>query len=411
MYQIIALLYITIFRIVALFHQKAGKMVIGHKETWSTLRKKMDQEKNWLWFHAASLGEFEQGRPIMEQIRSVYPKYRIIVTFYSPSGYEVRKDYAGADLVCYLPFDTRVNVKRFLKLVQPKVAFFIKYEFWPNYLRELRKQEIPTYLISGIFRKDQAFFKGYASAYRDLLKNFTHFFVQDQNSVDLLHSIGYSDNVSISGDTRFDRVIEIRDQAKKLELAQAFSDKSVKPETVILIAGSTWPKDEALLIPYFNEHPEIKLILAPHEVHEEHLKSIESKLTRPFKRYTKMSLEDASSCECMIIDCFGILSSLYQYGDIAYIGGGFGAGIHNTLEAAVFGIPVIFGPNFNKFIEAKSLIACGGGFSIDSKDSLYTILNNVISQEDQRKNIGEKAGEMVKNGSGGTELILQEICL
>jgi 3-deoxy-D-manno-octulosonic-acid transferase len=411
MYQIGILVYITIFRFVAFFHKKAGKMVKGHRNTWTILHEKMDPDKEWLWFHASSLGEFEQGRPIMEQIRADHPEYRIIVTFYSPSGYEVRKDYAGADIICYLPFDTLVNVSRFLHLVKPKMAFFIKYEFWPNYLKQLKSQNIPAFLISGIFRPEQTFFKSYAGPYRKMLGKITHFFVQDQQSVELLKSIGYADNVSISGDTRFDRVLEIKDNARKLEKAEAFAKKSAESSQKILIAGSSWPKDEVLFIPYFNEHSELRLIIAPHEIHEEHLQAIESQLTRPYVRYTQTTPEEASKSDCLIIDCIGLLSSIYQYGDFAYIGGGFGTGIHNTLEAAVYGIPVLFGPNFRKFIEAKALIECGGGFSFDSEEEMKKLIDTFIANGEVMKKAGEKAGEMVKNGSGGTTKILQTIKL
>jgi 3-deoxy-D-manno-octulosonic-acid transferase len=408
MYQIGFLLYLSIFRLVALFHKKASKMVKGHRETWTILHDKMDQNKPWLWFHASSLGEFEQGRPIMEQIRAEHPEYQILLTFYSPSGYEVRKNYAGADIVCYLPFDTPRNVRRFLNLVQPKMVFFIKYEFWPNYLTTLQFRGIPTYLISGIFRPSQLFFKNYAPFYRRLLNCFTHLFVQNEASVELLKSIGRTENVSISGDTRFDRVLEIRQNAKELDIAQTFSD-SKTPSGKILVAGSSWPKDEALFIPYFNAHPELKLIIAPHEVHEEHLLAIEAQLERPFLRYTKTSPEKAHHCDCLIIDCFGLLSSIYRYGDIAYIGGGFGTGIHNTLEAAVYGIPVLFGPNNEKFHEAKELISCGGGICVGSKESVESVLENLLTDNEFRLKAGESAGEMVKNGSGGTIKILNTI--
>ena len=411
MYQIGIYLYISIFRIVALFHNKARKMVKGHKETWAILHDKMDYNKPWLWFHAASLGEFEQGRPIIEKIRISHPEYAILVTFYSPSGYEIRKDYAEADIVCYLPFDSIPNVRKFLNIVQPKMAFIIKYEFWPNYLKKLKKRNIPTYLISGIFRPEQAFFKTYAVPYRNLLNCFKHFFVQDQVSVDLLNSIGHFSNVTISGDTRYDRVLEIRNNAKVLDVAQVFSEKESNSSNKILIAGSSWPKDEALFIPYFNAHPEIKLIIAPHEIHEDHLQSIEALLNRPYCRYTQTEPEEARNCDCLIIDCFGLLSSLYKHGDIAYIGGGFGTGIHNTLEAAVFGIPVIFGPNYRKFIEAESLINCGGGFSIRTGQELESLLDRMISNDETCKKAGKIAGEMVINGSGSTKIILQTINL
>jgi len=410
MYQIGFLIYVTIFRLVSLFHKKAGKMVKGHRETWRILNDNIDQSKPWLWFHASSLGEFEQGMPIMEKIRSEHPEYAILVTFYSPSGYEVRKDYAGADIVCYLPFDTKLNVHRFLSMVQPKMAFFIKYEFWPNYLNSLRRRNVPTYLISGIFRSNQLFFKNYAPFYRRLLNCFTHLFVQNEDSVELLRTIGYTENITISGDTRFDRVLEIRQNAKELEIVQSFSD-SRKPSEKILVAGSSWPKDEELFIPYFNTHPELKLIIAPHQIHEDHLLAIESQLERPFQRYSMTTAAEAASCDCLIIDCFGLLSSIYRYGDISYIGGGFGSGIHNTLEAAVYGIPVLFGPNHSKFQEAFDLLKCKGGICIDSKETVYATLDELLNEEETRLNRGIKAGEMVKKGSGGTIKILNTIHL
>lgn len=411
MYQIGFFIYISIFRIVSIFNKKARKMVVGHRDTWRILQSGLDSNKEWLWFHAASLGEFEQGRPIMEKIRSRHPEYSIILTFYSPSGYEVRKDYKGADIVCYLPFDTKIHVKRFIKKVNPKIAFFIKYEFWPNYLHELKKKNIPTYLISGAFRKEQLFFKSYGSMYRNLLRNFTYFFVQEENSVSLLNSLGYKSNVGISGDTRFDRVLEIMESAKQLEIAEAFVKNKHNQSDKIMIAGSSWPKDEALLIPYFNAHNDLKLIIAPHEIHEEHIQAIEAQLKRPSLRYTKATPEEAAECECLIIDCFGLLSSIYRYGDIAYIGGGFGAGIHNTLEAAVYGIPVLFGPNYGKFNEAKSLITCGGGFCIENEEQLSALLDKLISDDKYRLESGKRAGEMVRKGSGGTEIILNQINL
>jgi len=383
-------------------------MVVGHRNTWRILRDGIDRSKPWLWFHAASLGEFEQGRPIIERIRSEHPEYGILLTFFSPSGYEVRKNYPGADLICYLPFDTIFNVHRFLNLVQPKSAFFIKYEFWPNYLTTLKRRHIPTYLISGIFRQEQLFFKNYAPFYRRLLGSFTHLFVQNQNSIDLLSSIGRTEEVSISGDTRFDRVLEIQAVAKDLPVAELFA-KSAKGN--VLIAGSSWPKDEVLFIPYFNEHPELKLIIAPHQIHEEHLLAIESQLKRPFIRYTQATSENAASCDCLIIDCFGLLSSIYRYGDIAYIGGGFGTGIHNTLEAAVYGIPVIFGPKYAKFHEAKELLACGGAFTIDSESAFTNQLDALNTDTNYRITAGKKAGEMVLNGSGGTNKVLNYLRL
>lgn len=400
-------IYSFLFRLVALFHKKASKMVKGHKDTWSILENKIDSNRKWLWFHAASLGEFEQGRPIIEKICASGKDYAILVTFYSPSGYEVRKNYSGADIVCYLPFDKKNNVKKFIKKVNPCMAFFIKYEFWPNYLKELHSRKIPTYLVSGIFRKDQAFFKPVFKSYRSLLETFTHFFVQDQNSVDLLKTVGVSDNVTICGDTRYDRVIEICDNSKKIDLFETFRAENTVSGNRILIAGSSWPKDELNILPYFNNHNNLKLIIAPHEIHEEHLKSIEAQLARPFIRFSKAKSEEINKYDCVIIDCFGLLSSIYRYGDIAYIGGGFGVGIHNTLEAAVYGIPVIFGPNYGKFIEAKELISCGGGFTVNADNEYISLMDKFLASSYNLSETGKKAGEMVRKGAGGTDKIIK----
>lgn len=407
MYNIGISIYSFLFGLVALFHKKASKMVKGHKDAWSILDDKIDNNRKWLWFHAASLGEFEQGRPIIEKIRASGKDYAILVTFYSPSGYEVRKNYSGADIVCYLPFDKKSNVKKFVEKVNPAMAFFIKYEFWPNYLKELQGRKIPTYLISGVFREDQAFFKPLYKSYSSLLNAFTHFFVQDQNSVDLLRSIGYAVNVSICGDTRYDRVIEICDNSKKLDLFETFRADNAAFGNKILIAGSSWPKDELLILPYFNARKDLKLIIAPHEIHEEHLKSIEAQLTRPYIRYSQAGKDDINKYDCVIIDCFGLLSSIYRYGDIAYIGGGFGVGIHNTLEAAVYGIPVIFGPNFGKFIEAKELISCGGGFTIKDENEYKGLMDRFFASQSDLSETGNKAGEMVRKGAGGTDKIIE----
>ncbi len=382
-------------------------MVKGHKETWSILENKIDRNRKWLWFHAASLGEFEQGRPIIEKIRASGKDYAILVTFYSPSGYEVRKNYSGAEIVCYLPFDRKNNVKKFVEKVNPCMAFFIKYEFWPNYLKELQSRKVPTYLVSGIFREDQAFFKPWFKSYRSLLNTFTHFFVQDQNSVDLLKSVDFSDNVTICGDTRYDRVIEICDNSKKPDLFETFRAKCVSSGNKVLIAGSSWPKDELVFLPYFNNHNDLKLIIAPHEIHEEHLKSIEAQLTRPYIRYSKAGIDDINKYDCVIIDCFGLLSSVYRYGDIAYIGGGFGVGIHNTLEAAVYGIPVVFGPNYGKFIEAKELISCGGGFTVKNENEFISLMEKFLSSQSFLSETGINAGEMVRKGAGGTNRIIK----
>jgi 3-deoxy-D-manno-octulosonic-acid transferase len=374
---------------------------IGQWYTNGILRKKIDRSANYIWFHAASLGEFEQGRPMIETIRMRYPQYKILLTFFSPSGYEVRKNYEGADVICYLPFDTPFKVRKFLYLANPSIAVFIKYEFWLNYLTELKKRGIKTYLISAIFRPSQLFFKWYGAWYRKALLCYERLFVQDEDSRTLL--AGYDiDNVEVCGDTRFDRVLEIQQNARLLPEIEVFAEKS----KLILIAGSSWPEDEEIIIPYFNAHPEVKLIIAPHEIHREHLLYIQSLLNRPSIRLSEACEDSLRTNECLIIDSFGLLSSIYRYGDVAYIGGGFGGGIHNTLEAAVYGIPVVFGPKYHKFKEAKSLIACGGGFSVDSENAFAGCIDNFISDPELCRIAGAAAGDFVDKNAGATEKIL-----
>ena len=353
-------------------NKKATLFLSGRENVFALLEQKRLPGEHYIWFHAASLGEFEQGRPIIESLKNTHPEYKILLTFFSPSGYEVRKDYQGADIICYLPMDMSWNVKRFLDIVQPDCAIFIKYEFWMNYLLELKKRQIKTYIVSAIFRESQMFFRWYGGYYRSILNSFTHLFVQNDQSVRLLHSIGL-DNVTKVGDTRFDRVADIASNAKELPIVQLFkSDKKV------LVAGSSWPNDEEILLSYFNQNKDIKLIIAPHEIHEEHLQSIISKLKRPYLRYSQATTENISEADCLIIDCFGLLSSIYRYGEIAYIGGGFGVGIHNILEAAVYGIPVIFGPNYKKFQEAVDLIELGGAFSIADYTGFSRLMSDLL---------------------------------
>lgn len=355
-------------------NNKATLFLSGRENVFALLEQKRLPGERYVWFHAASLGEFEQGRPIMESLKNSHPEYKILLTFFSPSGYEVRKDYQGADIICYLPMDMSWNVKRFLDIVQPDCAIFIKYEFWMNYLLELKKRQIKTYIVSAIFRESQLFFRSYGGFYRRLLKSFTHLFVQNDESVRLLHSIGF-DNVTKVGDTRFDRVADIAAKSKDLPIVQAF-----KSDAKVLIAGSSWPNDENILLPYFNQNSSLKLIIAPHEIDEEHLQSIISQLKRPYIRYSQATIENVKEADCLIIDCFGLLSSIYRYGEIAYIGGGFGVGIHNILEAAVYGIPVIFGPNFRKFQEAVDLQQKGGAFVIDNYESFSQIMSEFLEE-------------------------------
>lgn len=382
---------------------KAGKLTKGQKEIFPYLEKTLDKNGGYIWIHASSLGEFEQGRPLIETIRRTYPERKILLTFFSPSGYEVRKNYNQVDAVCYLPFDLPGNVRRFLDLVKPQSAIFIKYEFWANYLTELKKRNIPTYIISAIFRPKQIFFRFYGGYFRKMLHCFTRLYVQDENSRKLLDSIGVR-NVSVVGDTRFDRVVEISNSTDPNPLLERFVG-----EKFVWVGGSTWPKDEEIILDYFNRHPEQKLILAPHEIHEEHLQSIIARLKRPYLRYTQATEANVADADCLIIDCFGLLSSLYRYGKLAYIGGGFGVGIHNIAEAAVYSIPVIFGPNYHRFKEAINLIDNGGAFPIHDAASFESTIENFISNREALEQAGKSAGDYIKSHSGATAVIFKEI--
>lgn len=387
------------------FSRKPRKMIKGHWVVYDLLRQQREKDAQYIWFHAASLGEFEQGRPMIESIKKNHPEYKILLTFFSPSGYEVRKHYEGADIVCYLPFDKPRNVRKFLDLAKPCMAFFIKYEFWKNFLDELHRRNIPAYSISSIFRKDQIFFKWYGGLYRDVLKDFTCLYVQNDASKRFLAKIGV-DNVKVVGDTRFDRVLEIKKQAKQLPLIEAF-----KKDKITIVAGSSWQPDEDLFIKYFNEHKEVKLIIAPHVIDELHLVEIIKKLKRPYVRYTKANEQNINNADCIIIDCFGLLSSIYRYGELAYIGGGFGVGIHNILEAAVYGIPVVFGPNYEKFKEAKELIANKGAHCIHNYEELNKLFNQFLADDKFLKTTGDIAGSYVFNNAGASEKILKDLGL
>lgn len=403
MYTIAIYLYALAVRLASLTNRKARLMIKGHRKTWRTLRDHAKERQHYVWFHAASLGEFEQGRPLMERLRREHPEKRILLTFFSPSGYEVRKDYAGADLVCYLPFDTPLNARRFVRLVQPEKAFFIKYEFWHHYIDELHRVGVPVYSVSSIFRNDQIFFRPYGRGYARVLHHFNHFFVQNEASRRLLNSLGVT-QVSVTGDTRFDRVIDIRNQAKSLPLAAALTGDSRT-----IVAGSTWPPDEEILIPYFNRHPELKLIIAPHEVNEERLRSIEQRLKRPALRYSQATPESSAQADCLIIDGYGLLSSLYRYATLAYVGGGFGVGIHNVPEAAVYGVPVFFGPNNQRFREARDLINEGGSFEVTSADDFQAQADRLLADERALAKSGQAAGDYIRRNSGATEAIFREV--
>ncbi len=402
-YNLIIYLYASAVRLAALFNKKASLMVAGHTEAFNKLKKEIDSSAKYIWFHVASLGEFEQGRPLIEEIRKQYPDYKILQTFFSPSGYEVRKNYKGADIVCYLPFDTPGNAHRFIALAKPCMAFFVKYEFWKNYLVELNRKSIPVYSVSSIFRDNQIFFRWYGASYRNVLKQFTHLFVQNEYSVSLLEKISVR-NTTVVGDTRFDRVLEICRQAKELPIVEQF-----KGNAVTLVAGSSWAPDEDIFIPYFNAHPKMKLIIAPHVIDESHIKEIIGKLDRTVVRYTQATPETVAQADCLIIDCFGLLSSIYRYGEIAYIGGGFGVSIHNTLEAAVYGMPVIFGPNNKKFQEAQDLLVCKGGFEILGAQDFNQLMDRFLTDNSFLDKAGKKAGNYVRDNSGALEKIMHEI--
>ncbi|MBP1614899.1 MAG: waaA [Bacteroidetes bacterium] len=403
LYDLAIGIYDLLVHIMAPFSRKPRKMMKGHWVVYELLRQQMEKDAQYIWFHAASLGEFEQGRPLIEKIRMKYPEYKILLTFFSPSGYEVRKNYRGADVVCYLPFDKPRNVKKFLDIVNPSMAFFIKYEFWKNYLDELNKRRIPVYSVSSIFRKDQVFFKWYGGTYRHVLTDFDHLFVQNETSKRFLSRIGIT-KVTVVGDTRFDRVLQIREEAKELPLISKF-----KGESFTLVAGSSWGPDEDLFLEYFNNHPEMKLIIAPHVIDENHLVEIISKLKRPYVRYTRADERNVGKADCLIIDCFGLLSSIYRYGEIAYIGGGFGVGIHNTLEAAVYGIPVVIGPKYQKFMEAVQLVDAKGAFSIKDYDELKALFDRLLGDEMFLRESGTNAGYYVTSNAGATDKILSMI--
>lgn len=388
-------------RVAALFKEKLRKMVQGHRATWQMLRA-LGGKDTYVWFHAASLGEFEQGRPLMERLRREHPEKKILLTFFSPSGYEVRKNYDGADLVCYLPFDTPLNARRFVKLARPEAAFFIKYEFWRNYIEVLYKRDIPCYSVSSIFRENQIFFRPYGRGYARCLSRMTHLFVQNETSRRLLEGIGVT-NVEVVGDTRFDRVLDIRNAAKPLPLAERFAGC-----WKVLVAGSSWPQDEEIIIPYFNRHPNLKLVLAPHVVSEEHLQAIERQLARPALRYSKATPKAVAEADCLIIDCYGLLSSIYRYASMAYVGGGFGVGIHNVPEAAVYGIPVIIGPNNKKFREAQALLRCGGCKEIAGTADFEQIMDAWLSDKEALAKAGQAAGNYIADNAGAADRIFSK---
>jgi len=398
--------YITGFflKFIALFNKKIRLFTEGRKETFDILTSKIKKKDRILWFHCASLGEFEQGRPLIESAKKKYPDHKILLTFFSPSGYEVQKDYAFADVVTYLPLDTKKNAKKFLNIVHPEMVFFIKYEFWPNILRELHKRKIETLLISGVFREDQAFFKKYGGWMRKSLKTFSHFFVQNIESKDLLHGIGLQ-NVTISGDTRFDRVYEITKQDNTLGFIEKFKQKKYT-----LVAGSTWPSDEKYLISYINNQADEdeKIIIAPHNIKPELINDLKKKIKKKITMYSDKVKDN--NAQIFIVDTVGILTKVFSYADAAYIGGGFDKeGIHNVLEPATFGLPVVIGPVYNNFKEAVDLVNLGGCKVVEDQNSFNEYLKKLYTDSHFRKAKGKISKSYILKNTGATKIILDYV--
>lgn len=409
-YDIAIRFYVTLIRLAALFKPKAWLWVKGRKNIFERIRKaladaQVDPYKQPIaWFHCASLGEFEQGRPVIEAYRQKFPDHKIFLTFFSPSGYEVRKAYLGADFIFYLPPDISRQVRKFLILVNPRVAIFIKYEFWFNYLRQLRKSGVPTFVISANFRPDQHFFKWYGDWSRTALEHLTHLFVQNESSLELLSFIGVN-NITVSGDTRFDRVKDIADNAEHFPLVEAFAAHSH-----LLIAGSTWPVDEELIFSLMQKSDlKFKLIIAPHETHPDRINALIARAGSSAIRYSNANETNLSGVNIMIIDSIGILSLLYRYATVAYIGGGFGVGIHNILEAASFGKPVIFGPIHLKFQEAQDLMELGAAFSIKNEEELLSVLEPLLNNNIIYATAAQQAGDYVKSRAGATRIIMRKL--
>lgn len=405
-YPLIIRFYGFSIRIASLFNSKAKQWIDGRKGIFESIKKSIKTDDNIIWFHAASLGEFEQGRPLIEQLKEKNPENKILLTFFSPSGYEVRNNYDKADYIFYLPLDTKYNAKRFLSLVKPKAVFFIKYEFWRNYIYEIHRNNIPLYLISGIFREDQVFFKWYGKSYRNVLEKFRHLFVQNEKSQELLNSININSS-SIAGDTRFDRVKEIADSVIQDEKIINFIDNKK-----LIIAGSSWEADEKLLFEYFkNTDKNFKLIIAPHDIKGANIARLIKSVNKPSIKYSELNENNGKNKDLLIIDNIGMLSSLYSYSDFAYIGGGFGAGIHNILEAAVYGQAVIFGPKFQKFDEAKEMVKTGSAFSINNYADLAEIFNKLLTDQSFLKEKSERADKFVKANLGSVDFILKQVSI
>ena len=405
LYNLILLFASQVVKLLALFSPKIKLFVDGRKEVFTTLQNQIHPKDKSIWFHAASLGEYEQGLPVIEKIKVLFPNHKIVVTFFSPSGYEVRKNNTVADATVYLPLDTKSNAKKFIKAINPEMVFFIKYEYWPNYLNELKKLQIKTYLISGIFREKQAFFKWYGGFYRNALKTFDYFFVQNDSSKKLIQSIGFN-NVKVSGDTRFDRVVSILERDNSLDFIEQFKNN----QTTIVI-GSSWPKDENLLIQYINNTSEnVKFIIAPHNIHKSEIVNLQSLIKKKTVLFSEKEAYNLADFQVFIIDTIGILTKIYSCADIAYVGGGFGnPGVHNILEPATFGVPIVIGPNYSHFAEATALVHQEGCISISNQNELNDAFNLLIKNEDERYEKGHICSTFVQMNKGATSIILKHI--
>lgn len=405
LYRFFIRLYPLFVKLASPFNEKAKYWIKGRGKVFEKMKESINPDYPLIWIHCASLGEFEQGRPLIEKIRENYPSYKILLTFFSPSGYEVRKNYNGADYIFYLPMDNRKNATQFFDIVNPNLILFIKYEFWFFYLNEAKKRNVPLLLISGIFRKNQPFFSKYGNFHRLLLSCFTHFFVQNEESFSLLKSIGFEENITISGDTRFDRVIEIAEQFKPIAPVENFCKDSD-----VIVAGSTWSEDDTKLAAYANEKNRVKFIIAPHNINKQRLNECLTLYKNAVLFSALSTLPASSNINTIIIDNIGMLSRLYKYATITYIGGGFGAeGVHNILEAAVYGKPVVFGPIYTKFIEAVELVDIGGAISIDNTSALKATFDQLFKKNNDYLKASRASSNYVYSKKGATEKILQHI--
>lgn len=405
LYSTLTAVFEKVLPVIGLFSAKMKQFVKGRKTVFQTLKSQVSPSDKTIWFHCASLGEYEQGLPVMEAVKEKYLHHKLVVSFFSPSGYENKKNSSLADITVYLPLDTKRNVKNFLNLIKPEMVFFVKYEFWPNYLLELNRRSIPTFLISGLFRKNQIFFKPLGSWMRNVLKTFTHIFVQDEKSKQLLETISIQ-QVTVSGDTRYDRVSKQIEENNTLDFIDSFKNNSL-----CIVAGSTWPEDEKILVDYINQsHENVKFIIAPHNLKKEQIKALENNLLKKTVRFTEMDGKILNDFDVFILDTIGLLKKVFSYADIAYVGGGMGStGLHNILEAATFGVPIVIGKNYQTFPEAKALQSRAGLFSVATKMELKEILDKLVQNKSFREKTGMINGHFVQNNTGATQTIVNEI--